>query len=323
VGAAAALRAWLAAALLAQPAFALAQPFPTKPVRVVVAFSPGGVTDIIARAMGAKLGDLWGQAVVVENRPGAGGSIGAVAVARAPADGYTLLVHSSGYAINAALNPALPYDPRKELIDVAPLASQPMVLVVSPASGIATVRDLIAAARAKPGGLAYGSSGIGSGAHMNGEKFRIATGVELLHVPYKGGAESINDTIAQRLAFTFNTVTLALPHVREGRLRPLGVSSAQRSALLPDVPTIAEAGVPGFEFSFWNGLWAPAGTPPQVVERIAADVRGAFAQPDMRERLTNLGAEPMDMTPAQFSRFVQSEIEDAARIGKAAGIKLQ
>ena len=323
MGAAAALKAWLAAALLAQAACAVAQSFPAKPVRVVVAFSPGGVTDIIARTLGAKLADLWGQAVVVENRPGAGGSIGAVAVARAPADGYTLLVHSSGYAINAALNPALPYDPRKELIDVAPLAAQPMVLVVSPASGIATVRDLIAAARAKPGGLAYGSSGIGSGAHMNGEKFRIATGVELLHVPYKGGADSINDTIAQRLGFTFNTVTLALPHIREGRLRPLGVSTAQRSALLPDVPTIAEAGVAGFEFSFWNGLWAPAGTPPQIVERIAADVRRALALPDMRERLTLLGAEPMSMSPEEFSRFVQSEIEDAARIGKAAGIRLQ
>jgi tripartite-type tricarboxylate transporter receptor subunit TctC len=323
VGAAAALKAWLAAALLAQAAGALAQSFPLKPVRVIVAFSPGGVTDIVARAMSAKLADLWGQAVVVENRPGAGGSIGAVAVAKAPADGYTLLVHSSGYAINAALNPALPYDPRKDLVDVAPLGSQPMVLVVSPAAGIGSVRELIAAARARTGGLAYGSSGIGSGAHMNSEKFRVATGVELLHVPYKGGAEAINDTIAQRLAFTFNTVTLALPHIRDGRLRPLGVSSAQRSALLPDVPTIAEAGVPGFEFSFWNGLWAPAGTPPQVVERIAADVRRAFAQPDMRERLTNLGAEPMDMTPAQFSRFVQSEVEDAARIGKAAGIKLQ
>jgi tripartite-type tricarboxylate transporter receptor subunit TctC len=198
-----------------------------------------------------------------------------------------------------------------------------MLLVVSPASGIASVRDLIAAAKAKPGELAYGSAGIGSGAHLNGEKFRIAAAVDVLHVPYKGGAEAIQDTIAQRLGFTFNTVTLALPHIREGRLRPLGVSSAQRSALLPDVPTIAEAGVPGFEFSFWNGLWAPAGTPPQIVERIARDVARAVAQPDVRERFANLGAEAMDMTPAQFSRFVQSEIEDAARIGKAAGIKLQ
>jgi len=323
VVAGAALKAWLAAALLAQAACAFAQSFPAKPVRVVVAFSPGGVTDIIARTIGGKLAELWGQPVVIENRPGAGGSIAAVAVSRAPADGYMLLVHSSGYAINAALNPSLPYDPRKDLVDVAPLGSQPMLLVVSPASGIASVRDLIAAARAKPGALAYGSAGIGSGAHLNGEKFRIAAAVDVLHVPYKGGAEAIQDTIAQRLGFTFNTVTLALPHIREGRLRPLGVSSAQRSALLPDVPTIAEAGVPGFEFSFWNGLWAPAGTPPQVVERIARDVARAVAQPDVRERFANLGAEAMDMTPAQFSRFVQNEIEDAARIGRAAGIKLQ
>jgi tripartite-type tricarboxylate transporter receptor subunit TctC len=323
VGAGAALKAWLAAALLAQAACAFAQSFPAKPVRVVVAFSPGGVTDIIARTIGGKLAELWGQPVVIENRPGAGGSIAAVAVSRAPADGTMLLVHSSGYAINAALNPALPYDPRKDLVDVAPLGSQPMLLVVSPASGIASVRDLIAAAKAKPGELAYGSAGIGSGAHLNGEKFRIAAAVDVLHVPYKGGAEAIQDTIAQRLGFTFNTVTLALPHIREGRLRPLGVSSAQRSALLPDVPTIAEAGVPGFEFSFWNGLWAPAGTPPQIVERIARDVARAVAQPDVRERFANLGAEAMDMTPAQFSRFVQNEIEDAARIGRAAGIKLQ
>jgi len=321
VGAASALRVGLAAALLALAGTSYSQ-FPTKPVRVVVAFSPGGVTDIIARTLGAKLAEIWGQGVVVENRPGAGGSIGAVAVAKSPADGYTLLVHSSGYAINAALNPALPYDPRKDLAEVALLGSQPMALVVSPASGIRSVQELIAAARAKPGELAYGSSGIGSGAHMNGEKFRIAAGVELIHVPYKGGADAINDTIAQRLGFTFNTVTLALPHIREGRLRALGVSSKQRSTLLPDVPTIAES-LPGFEFSFWNGLWAPAGTPPQVVEQIARDVSRAAAQPDMRERLANLGADWFDMTPQQFSRFVQGEIEDARRIGKTAGIKLQ
>jgi tripartite-type tricarboxylate transporter receptor subunit TctC len=323
VGAAAALKAGLAAALLALAAGAFAQAFPAKPVRMMVAFSPGGVTDIIARTIGGKLAELWGQPVVIENRPGAGGSIAAVAVSRAAADGTTLLVHSSGYAINAALNPNLPYDPRKDLVEVAPLGSQPMLLVVSPASGIASVRELIAAAKARPGELAYGSAGIGSGAHLNGEKFRIAAAVDVLHVPYKGGAEAIQDTIAGRLGFTFNTVTLALPHIREGRLRPLGVSSARRSALLPDVPTIAEAGLPGFEFSFWNGLWAPAGTPPQIVERIARDVARAVAQPDVRERFANLGAEAMDMTPAQFSRFVQSEIEDAGRIAAAAGIRLQ
>jgi len=323
VGTATALKAGLAAALLALAAGAFAQAFPAKPVHVMVAFSPGGVTDIIARTIGGKLAELWGQPVVIENRPGAGGSIAAVAVSRAAADGTTLLVHSSGYAINAALNPNLPYDPRKDLVEVAPLGSQPMLLVVSPASGIASVRELIAAAKAKPGELTYGSAGIGSGAHLNGEKFRIAAAVDVLHVPYKGGAEAIQDTIAGRLGFTFNTVTLALPHIREGRLRPLGVSSARRSALLPGVPTIAEAGLPGFEFSFWNGLWAPAGTPPRIVERIARDVARAVAQPDVRERFANLGAEAMDMTPAQFSRFVQSEIEDAGRIAAAGGIRLQ
>ena len=323
MGAAAALRWLLAAALLVLAGSALAQQFPSKPVRVIVAFSPGGVTDVIARTVAGKLAELWGQPVVVENRPGAGGSIATVAVARAPADGYVLLVHSSSYAINAALNPSLPYDPRKDLVDVAHLGSQPMLLVVSPASGIRSVQDLIAAAKAKPGSVAYGSAGIGSGAHLNGEKFRIAASLDVLHVPYKGGAEAIHDTIAQRLGFTFNTITLALPHIREGRLRPLGVSSAQRSTLLPDVPTIAESGVPGFEFTFWSGLWAPAGTPPALIERIGRDVIRAIAQPDVRERFANLGAEPVEMTPAQFARFVRSETEDVARIGKAAGIKLQ
>lgn len=206
-----------------------AQNYPGKTVRVIVPFSPGGVTDIIARTATAKLADMWGQPVVVENRPGAGGSIGAALVAKAPADGYTLLVHSSGYAINAAINPRLPYDYRKDFVDVAPLGSQPMVLVVGPASGIKSLSDLVALAKAKPGEVAYGSAGIGSGAHFNGEKFRIAAGVDVLHVPYKGGADAINDTMAGRLTFTFNTVTLALPFIRDGRLLPLGVSE------MPDV----------------------------------------------------------------------------------------
>ena len=289
----------------------------------MVAFSPGGVTDVIARTVSAKLAELWGQPVVVENRPGAGGSIAAAQVAKAQADGYLLLVHSSGYAINAALNSHLPFDPRKDLIDVAPLASQPMLLVVAPPSGIASVEGLIARAKAQPGTMHYGSAGIGSGAHLNAEKFRIATGVDVVHVPYKGGAEAIQDTIAGRLAFSFNTITLALPHIRDGRLLALGVSSAQRSALLPRVPTIAEAGVPGFEFSFWNGLWAPAGTPAGIVDKIAQDVARVLATPELRERLAKLGAEPMSMTPAEFARFVRSEIDDSARIGRAAGITLQ
>ena len=317
------IRGLLAIALAVAAQSTAAQGYPSKPVRVIVPFTPGGVTDTIARTTAAKLAETWKQPVVVENRPGAGGSLGAAVVARAPADGYMLLVHSSGYAINAAVNPGLPYDYRKDFVDVAPLGSQPMVLVVGAGSGIKSIADLIALARAKPGQIAYGSAGIGSGAHFNGEKFRIAAGVDLLHVPYKGGADAINDTMAGRLTFTFNTVTLALPFLRDGRLMALGVSSRHRSALLPGAPPIAEAGIPGFEFIFWNGLWAPAGTPSAIVERINRDVMRVMDMPDVLERFSKLGAEPMRMSPAQFTRFVRSEIEDSARIAQAAGIRAQ
>ena len=241
----------------------------------------------------------------------------------APPDGHTLLVHSSGYAINAAINPRLPYDYRKDFVDVAPLGSQPMVLVVGPASGIKSLSDLVALAKAKPGEVAYGSAGIGSGAHFNGEKFRMAAGVDVLHVPYKGGADAINDTMAGRLTFTFNTVTLAPPFIRDGRLLPLGVSSKMRSALLPAAPPIAEAGIPGFEFTFWNGLWAPAGTPVAVVEKINQDLMRVFEMPDVLERFARLGADTMRMTPQEFARFVKNEIDDSARIAQTAGIRAQ
>jgi tripartite-type tricarboxylate transporter receptor subunit TctC len=198
-----------------------------------------------------------------------------------------------------------------------------MVLVVGANSPIKTVNELLAAAKARPGEVAYGSAGIGSGAHFNGEKFRIAAGVEVLHVPYKGGADAINDTMAGRLTFTFNTVTLALPFIRDGRLLALGVSSRNRSALLPAAPPIAEAGIPGFEFTFWNGLWAPAGTPAFVVDRINRDVMRVMEMPDVVERFAKLGAEPMRMAPVEFARFVRSEIDDASRIAQTAGIRAQ
>jgi len=300
-----------------------AQNYPTKPVRVIVAFSPGGVTDIIARTVMPKLAESWGQPVVVENRAGAGGSLGAVAVAHSPADGSVLLVHSSGYAINAAITASLPYDPYKDFVAVAHLGSQPQVLVVNPASSYHSVRELIAAGKAKPGQITYGSAGIGSGAHFNAEKFRIAAGIEVLHIPYKGGSDAINDTAAGRLDFTFNTLTLALPFIRDGRVRVLGVSSSQRSKLLPELPTIAESGVPGFEFTFWNGLWAPAGTPAPIVEKIAHDLAVVMASPDVRERFARLGAENVTMNPAAFGRFVRDEIENAERTARLSGIKAQ
>lgn len=312
---------WLLAALWLAPAHA--QSYPAKPVRVIVAFSPGGVTDIIARTLMPKLADMWGQPVVIENRSGAGGSLGAMVVARAPADGSVLLVHSSGYAINAAINPSLPYDPRRDFVDVAPLGSQPQVLVVNPNSGIRSASELISRAKAKPGEVTYGSAGIGSGAHFNAEMFRIAAGIDVLHIPYKGGAEAINDTAAGRLVFTFNTLTLALPYIRDGRVLVLGVSSAKRTSLLPEVPTLAESALPGFEYTFWNGLWAPAGTPAPIAEKIARDLAQVMSMSDVRERFARLGAEPMAMTPAEFSRFVRGEIENAERIARASGIKAQ
>jgi len=234
-----------------------------------------------------------------------------------------LLVHSSGYAINAAIAASLPYDPYKDFVAVAHLGSQPQVLVVNPASSYHSVRDLVAAAKAKPGEITYGSAGIGSGAHFNAEKFRIAAGIEVLHIPYKGGSDAINDTAAGRLDFTFNTLTLALPFIRDGRVRVLGVSSSRRSKLLPELPTIAESGLPGFEFTFWNGLWAPAGTPAPVVEKIAHDLAAVMASPDVRERLARLGAENVTMNPAAFGRFVRDEIDNAERVARLSGIKAQ
>ncbi len=302
---------------------ASAQSYPAKPVRVIVAFSPGGVTDIIARTLMPKLAELWGQPVVVENRAGAGGSLAALAVKSAPADGSVLLVHSSGYAINAAINSALPYDPYKDFIPVAHMGSQPQVLVVNPASGYKSVGDLIAAAKAKPGEITYGSAGIGSGGHFNAELFRIAAHVEVLHIPYKGGVDAINDTSAGRLSFTFNTLTLALPFIRDGRVRVLAVSSARRTSLLPEVPTVAESGLPGFDYTFWNGLWAPAGTPAAVVDKIAHDVAQAMRSADVRERFARLGAEPAAMTSAEFAQFVRSEIDSAERIARVSGIRAQ
>jgi tripartite-type tricarboxylate transporter receptor subunit TctC len=308
-------------ALALPPAYG--QTYPTKPVRVTVAFSPGGVTDIVARTLMPKLAQIWGQPVVVENRSGAGGSLAALVVKSAPADGSVLLVHSSGYAINAAINPSLPYDPYKDFVAIAHLGSQPQVLVVNPASSYHSVRDLIAAAKAKPGEITYGSAGIGSGGHFNAELFRIAAGIEVLHIPYKGGVDAINDTAAGRLSFTFNTLTLALPFIRDGRVRVLAVSSGQRTSLLPSVPTVAESGVAGFEYTFWNGLWAPAGTPAAVAEKIAHDLAQVTASADVRERLARLGVENVTMNPAAFSRFVRDEIDNAERVARISGIKAQ
>ena len=302
---------------------ALAQGFPNKPVHVIVPFTAGSATDILARTIGQKLAESWGQPVVVDNRPGAGGTIGAGVVAKSPADGYTLLVHSAAHAYNPSIYPTLPYDTVKDFVEVVPLAGQPNVLVVSPSAGIKSVGELIAMAKQKPGQLNFSSAGTGSGTHINAEKFKLAAGIHVVHIPYKGTPEALTDTMGGRVTYFFSPISAALPNVREGKLVALAVSTAKRSSVLPNVPTVAEAGLPGFDYNLWVGLFAPAGTPPEIVDKINKDVNHVLQLPDVKERLTNLGAEAMPMTPAEFKQFVRGEIEDSAKVIKAAGIKPQ
>ena len=302
---------------------AAVQPYPSKPVHVIVPFTAGSATDILARTFGQKLSELWGQPVVVENRAGAGGTIGAAVVAKSPADGYTLLVHSAAHAYNPSIYTNLPFDTAKDFVEVVPLAGQPNVLVVAPSAGIKSVAELIALAKQKPGQLNFGSAGTGSGTHINAEKFKLAAGIDVLHIPYKGTPEALTDTMAGRVTYFFSPISAALPNVREGRLLALGVSTAKRSAALPNVPTIAESGLPGFDYNLWVGVFAPAGTPPDIVDKINKDVAALLQSAEVKERFANLGAEPMPMTPAEFKNFVRAEIDESAKVIKTAGIKAQ
>jgi tripartite-type tricarboxylate transporter receptor subunit TctC len=308
-------------ALLLQAANA--QDFPTKPVKIVVPFTAGSATDILARTVGQKLNEMWNQTVVIENRPGAGGTIGANAVAKSAPDGTTLMVHSSGHAVNAFIYPTLPYDTQKDFVAVAPLAGQPNVLVVSPTAGYKTMADLLADAKKRPGALTFGSAGIGSGTHFNAEKFKLAAGIDVTHIPYKGTPEALTDTMTGRVQYFFAPISAALPQVRDGKLVALAVSSAKRSSLLPQVPTVAEAGLPGFDYNLWVGVFAPAGTPADVLDKISRSVSRVLGEVDVKERMAALGAEAMVMTPAEFDKFVRAEMDDAAKVVKAAGIKVQ
>jgi tripartite-type tricarboxylate transporter receptor subunit TctC len=316
---------WIAALagvlLVAMPA--MAQDYPTRPVRVVVPFTAGSATDILARTVGHKLSESWGQPVVVENRAGAGGTIGATMVARSAPGGYTLMVHSAAQAVNPFIYPSLQYDTLKDFVQVVPLGGQPNVLVVAPSSGYRTVADLVADAKKKPGALNFGSAGTGSGTHINGEKFKLAAGIDVVHIPYKGTPEALTDTMTGRVTYFFSPISAALPNVREGKLVALGVSSSKRSSALPNVPTIAESGLAGFDYNLWVGVFAPAGTPPDIVDKINRDVNRVLREPEVKERLAALGAEAMPMTPVEFDKFVRAEIDDAAKVVKAAGIKAQ
>ena len=313
----------LIAALALAASQAFAQGFPNKPVRLVIAFTPGSSTDIIGRTVAAKLQEMWGQPVVGENRVGAGGSIGSAVVAKADPDGYMLLANSSAHAANPGIYANLPYDTLKDFTNLALLGGGPNVLIVSPNAGWKSFRDFVDAAKASPKVLNFSSAGIGSGTHFNLEKLKIATGIDVTHIPYKGTPEAIADTIAGRVCCYWAPLNAALPHVNGGRAQALGVSSAKRSALLPDVPSIAEQGYPGFDYTLWVGLWGPANMPAEVAAKINRDVNAALASSDLRGRLMKLGTEPGNLSIPEFTSFVAKEIDETKKILQAAGIKPQ
>lgn len=295
--------------------------YPTKPVRMIVAFTAGSETDYLARIVGQKLSEHWGQQVVVENRPGAGGVLASSMVAAAPADGYTLLTHSMAHAIAPAVHAKLPYDTLRDFAAVSQIAGVPNVLVVAPGQGMTSVKELIAIARQRPGQLTFGSAGIGSGMHINGEQFRLAAEIQAVHVAYKGGPEALTDLLGGRISYVFSPIGLALPLIKDKKLLALGVTPATRSPALPDVPTIAEAGVPGFEFDTWYGIFAPAATPRSIVSRVSSEVSRILNLPEVQERFATRGAVPKPSSPDEFASFVRSEMDKLARIIKAAGLK--
>jgi tripartite-type tricarboxylate transporter receptor subunit TctC len=299
------------------------QTFPSKPVRMIIAFTPGSSTDIIGRVVAAKLQDMWGQPVVPENRVGAGGSIGSKVVVDSAPDGYTLLANSSAHVANPGIYAKLPYDTLKDFTNLALLGGGPNVLITSPESGLKSLADFVKAAKDSPGKLNFASAGVGSGTHFNIEKLKIATGVNVTHVPYKGTPEAISDTISNRTCCYWAPLNAALPHVTGGKAVALAVSSLQRSPLLPNVPTVAEQGYAGFDYTLWVGLWGPANMPADLAARINKDVNAALAAADVRERLTKLGTVPGNLSLAAFSAYVQKEVEDTQKILQAAGIKPQ
>jgi tripartite-type tricarboxylate transporter receptor subunit TctC len=297
-----------------------AQSFPAHSLTLVVPYPPGGSADVLARAVGQKLGEKLGRGVVIENRGGAGTAIGARFVAEAPPDGYTLLMGTvSSHAINPAMT-KVGYDAVHDFAVVAPIGSIPFVLVTRPDSPYHSVGDVIAAAKANPGAIGYASAGPGTSNHLAGEMLAHAAGIKLLHVPYRGSAPALTDVLAGRVPLMFDLVTTSLGHIRQGTLRPLAVTSATRSALLPDVPTFAQSGVPGFEVGAWFAVFAPAKVPAPVMATLSADVAAVLAEPDMRKKLSELGVEPDTRSPAEFSAYVQSEARKYADVVKQAGL---
>ena len=302
---------------------ARAESWPSKPVRAIVPFAAGSTTDIVPRIVFDQLSLQLGESIVVENRAGAGGATGSGFVAKAEPDGYTLLAHGSALTIAPALHSKLSFDPARDLAAVIPLGISPAVLVVPPDRGWTTVGDLIAAAKAKPGALNFSSVGVGSATHLSAERFRHSAGIDAVHVPFKGGAEAMTEVIAGRIDFFFGPVGLVLPHIQDGKLRALVVNGAKRSSALPDVPTTLEAGIANAEYPIWFGLFLPAKTPREIVDKLHGETLKALHSPKVREKLAALGIDSMVMSPAEFAAHVQREIATNATLVKAVGLKTQ
>jgi tripartite-type tricarboxylate transporter receptor subunit TctC len=300
-----------------------AQTYPSRPIKIIVPFTPGSATDVMGRIVSERLNAAWGQPVVVENRPGAGGTIGIRETARAEPDGYTLVLVSSGHAVNHVLYKDLGYDSLKDLSAVAMLGSLPSVLIVPPSLGVNSVKELVAMLKAKPGQLNYATAGVGSGAHVNVEKFIVAAGVKALHVPLKGTPPILTETMAGRIQYAFVPAVSSMGLVREGKVKPLAVSTGQRIAALPEVPTLGEAGFPEGESTFWLALLAPVKTPAAIVGQINAEVRRSLQSADIKERLAKLGTEPMSMTPAESDAFIRREHDELGKVMHDAGLTPQ
>jgi tripartite-type tricarboxylate transporter receptor subunit TctC len=319
-----ALGLFLSVATLISPAGSLAADYPSKPLRLVVPFPPGGAADILARGLAPKLGAQLGQQIVVDNRPGANGVIGFDLVARAPADGYTLLMgFTTGVAVNPLLVAKIPYDPVKDFTGVSMLARTPMVLIANPAFQVRSVQELIALAKVTPGKITYGSPGTGNPNHLAGELFKSMAGINLVHVPYKGAALVITDVIAGHVPIAFVTLAAALPQVRAGKLKALAITGDKRASAAPDIPTMSEAGLSGVEISEWFGILVPAGTPKAVLSRLNDEIVKAVHSPEVNKRFTEQGLEPIATTTDEFAAVIKSDIDKLAGIIKQAGIRAE
>ena len=315
--------AGVSAGVGAQPA-ATEPAYPARPVRIVVPFTPGSATDIIARVVAPRLAERWGRPVVIDNRPSAGGIVACTTVAEATPDGHTLLVTGSNFAGSAALYAGkLPYDAVRDFTGITQFATTPLVLVVAPSLGVNSVKEFLALAREKKGQLNFGSTGLGSGPHYGAELFMLAAGIGAVHVPYRGSPESLTDLMAGRVHFILSPVLAASPLVKGGRLLALGVTTTYRAQAMPDVPTIAEAGLPGFEYQGWYGMLAPGKTPRKIVNLLSAEVGGILDLPETRERIANQGAAARRSTPEAFDKIVREEIATRTKVWKAAGVKIE